>query len=101
MNKRTLEPVTPETVCWPAVRAFTRLFTPIAQAQSMAEACDAHYDGGEWSGPAHDRIYNDLWNNCCYRTARRFRIPPTRLAHMILTAGYHEEQCAYNARRAV
>jgi hypothetical protein len=69
-----------------AVRAFNRVFTPIMRDMSMAEACDAHFDGGEWSGPAWAEMYDDERNRVLTLVAWRFGLTAPDLNNAIYEA---------------
>lgn len=55
-----------------AVRAFERIWEPIASALDEAERADAGFDGGEWSGPAHANIYDREYRRILALVAGRF-----------------------------
>jgi hypothetical protein len=54
-----------------AVRALARVLEPYDQA----EAYDRHWDGGEWSGPAHARLRLEAIG----RVAQRFGMTADQL----------------------
>lgn len=72
-----------EEVRWPAVRAFRRVWGPKSEALGEAEAADAGFDAGEFSGPAHANIQLDEYNAALERVARRFGIEATALDSMV------------------
>lgn len=63
----------------PAVRAFNRIIAPKFNSLEEAEQYDAHWDGGEWSGPAWANIYEDVWKDTLKLVAERFDITVAEL----------------------
>lgn len=55
-----------------AVRAFHRLMRLITAQHEEASRLDAGFDGGEFSGPAHARMYEDDEDRIAALVAKRF-----------------------------
>lgn len=80
-------------VNWPAVRAFRKLMQPVAASHDEAAFYDAKFDGGEFSGPAHDRMYQAAHNRVMAKVAERFGIEPAAFESMCFIDLHHEECC--------
>lgn len=57
-----------------AVRAFHRLMRPITESHQKAIELDAGFDGGEFSGPAHEHMLLDDEDRIASYVAKRFGI---------------------------
>jgi hypothetical protein len=75
---------------WAAVRALRRVMQPINAAQTEAAALDAGFDAGEWSGPAHARLLDELEREATARVAARFGLTPQKLCNMETAAEWNE-----------
>lgn len=64
----------------PAVRAAKRLIGEYMKVAVQGEDCDSHFDGGEWSGPAHARLQQEEEERILEQVAKRFSIQPSELA---------------------
>jgi hypothetical protein len=71
-----------------AVRAYNKVWGPLARSMSEAEECDAHFDGGEWSGPAWGRIWEEQEDRVRKLVAERFGITPQQLEQSVREADY-------------
>lgn len=63
-----------------AVRAFNKIFNPIAANICMGAELDRGFDGGEFSGAAHDGYFEFEWNRVLGYVAERFQVEPNELA---------------------
>jgi hypothetical protein len=82
-----------DDINWPAVRAFRRIMVPISDSHDEAARWDAGFDGGEFSGPAHDRMLEEEYQRVLEIVAGRFGIEPADLENMTLLADYHQWNC--------
>lgn len=73
-----------------AVRAFRRVWEPIGESMAEAEAADAGFDGGEWSGPAHSCMQQEEYHKLLARVGARFGYSESFLGNLVLDAEYHE-----------
>jgi len=73
-----------------AVRAYHRIMRPWWANQEEAEAADAGFDGGEWSGPAHARITEHVEEETMRHVAGRFNVP-LRAMELEIMRQYHED----------
>jgi len=71
-----------------AVRAFSRVMTPIQDGLSEAHACDRHFDGGEFSDAAHGRIAEDEAMRVAEVVGARFGLTGGELYAMCMDAWY-------------
>lgn len=76
-----------------AVRAFNRVWLPIAAQLEEAEARDAHFDGGEWSRSAHANLWLEKYDATVERVAHRFDIEPNTLVNDMQEYFYHQVDC--------
>jgi len=75
---------------YPAVRAFTRAWAPIAESHAEGAQADAGFDAGEFSGPAHATLEHDAYWAALERVAERFRLTVVMLDRMCYAAGMIE-----------
>jgi hypothetical protein len=73
---------------WLMVRAFNRVWNPIAEQLSILEECDAQFDGGEWSGPSNANHEQWVYGECIASVAMRFQIDPASLNEMLELAAH-------------
>lgn len=76
----------------PAVRAYTRLMTDWQHEAYQYEACDRHFDGGEWSGPAWGRLEEEVQKKYLALVANRFGHEEA-MVEAALTYAEHEFMC--------
>ena len=55
-----------------AIRAYERLLEQRTRGWDEMEAADRHWDGGEFSGPAWARNYEQMQLDTAYDVAKRF-----------------------------
>lgn len=79
-----------QDVNWPAVRALARVWRPIGEQLAMAEAADAGFDGGEFSGPMHARYEEKVYHETAADVAARFNLQGPTLEEMVQFAEYYE-----------
>lgn len=72
------------TVAIRAARAFDRVLFNSTKRWDEAEACDAHWDGGEWSGPGWAQMWAEELERVTKLVAERFYIQPDELEDAIL-----------------
>jgi hypothetical protein len=61
---------------------------------SMCHEADRSYDGGEWSDPAYDKIYENLETGIIRMVAERFDIPDEQLSTLwMYTYPYDQDSC--------
>lgn len=58
-----------------ACRALARLLAIHTEGWHEIEACDRHFDGGEWSGSAWADNWQSADEHCCQIIADRFGFP--------------------------
>lgn len=75
-----------------AVRAYVRLQTTIMAELDYAARADAGFDGGEWSGPAHDFIAERTLQALMERVAVRFGVTAEQLERALIDATYRETE---------
>lgn len=63
-----------------ACRALSRLLAIKYRPLEQAEAADAGFDGGEWSGPAYSRVYQEIELQTIDEVAQRFSMDMEDLA---------------------
>lgn len=66
-----------------AVRSFFRLYAIRTKGWDEMEGCDRHYDGGEWSGPAWAKNWEDEYVRTAEHIAERFKIDLAELYNWI------------------
>ena len=64
-----------------AVRAFNKLLSITTEGWDEMEGCDRHYDGGEWSGPAWAKNWENEYDRVGKLVSGRFGIPEETLAN--------------------
>ena len=74
-----------------AVDCFNRSWAPVAEKLAEAQECDAHFDGGEWSGPAHDSIWQKQHDQMLDTVAEAFGMTPDDLSAAIWSQSMAEE----------
>lgn len=82
---------------YPAIRAYHKIAAPIFQHMDIAAACDAHYDAGEWSGPAYAELQEIEDSRIICLVATRFNMDRLVLATDINSAMHNENECWYEA----
>jgi hypothetical protein len=75
---------------YPALRAFTHIYAPIAERQWIGAQADAGFDGGEWSGPAHSRILERIEQRIARDVAARFDMTGQELLRQWNIYTYYE-----------
>ncbi len=75
-----------------ACRAFNRLLSDRTEGWAEAEACDRHYDGGEWSGPAWGDNWQEAHERCHQIIAERFEFPSAEYVMHLMHRYEDEEQ---------
>jgi hypothetical protein len=73
-----------------AVRSFFRLYAIRTKGWDEMEGCDSHYDGGEWSGPAWAKNWEDEYVRTAEHIAERFNFDLTELYNWIEKWQYSE-----------
>lgn len=71
-------------------KAFERIWEPIALDLDTGRLADAGFDGGEFSGPAHDTYYDRAYQALLERVAPRFKMTPRELDWMLQEYWNHE-----------
>lgn len=76
----------------PAVRALHRAIQRSTELQRQYEGMemDAEYDGGEWSGPIHDRAITAIEDRIVRTIAVRFGMTPADLDTHRVEANYEQ-----------
>ena len=64
-----------------AARTAGRLYAQATERWDECEACDAHYDGGEWSRPGWDKARDSEYQRILKLTSRRFGFPADLIAN--------------------
>lgn len=78
---------------FPAVRAFVRAMLPSAAAHAEAAYADAQFDGGEWSAPLHDLLWEGERERIAGAVAPRFGLLPLELLYDVAVASDYEDRC--------
>lgn len=73
-----------------AVRSFHRLYAIRTEGWDEAEGCDRHFDGGEWSGPAWAKNWEDEYKRTAQHIAERFGFDVVDLCDWIENTQYYE-----------
>lgn len=84
-------------VNWTAVRAYHKLIKPIAEQSAFAAQADAGFDGGEFSGPWHDKRFETECQALQDRVADRFGIDRLEFADMMWLDAHHQDACFFDA----
>lgn len=71
----------------PAIRAFRRVWYPLAEDHMLAAHYDKGFDGGEFSGPAHATAEDKDRQRVLAMVAGRFGLTPDQLYEMIEDQG--------------
>lgn len=76
-----------------AIRALRRALnsSPRIISANEAEECDAHFDAGEWSGPAWSHIHEELHDEIVREVAAKFQMPAMVLDHQLNEIMWNEE----------
>jgi len=69
-----------------AIRAFRRVWAPIAVQLDIASAADAQFDGGEWSDAASARTEERVHAEALARVAARFGLTAAELEYGVEVA---------------
>jgi hypothetical protein len=86
------------TTLMQAIRALRRIYEgPTAQAMAEGAACDAHFDGGEWSGPAHAEMQDDWMREQERMVAAAYGLDTAVLGRAFDTACYMQEGYRWDA----
>jgi hypothetical protein len=81
-----------------AIRALRRIYSgPTAQAMAEAADCDAHFDGGEWSGPAHAEMMDDWLQEKLRHVAAAYGLDTATLGRALDRACYEQEGREWDA----
>lgn len=67
----------------PAVRAFNRVFDPIAAAINFGYEMASQYDGGEFIGEAYEREFEDQFKRVGEMVATRFNTTYDELTNAV------------------
>ena len=78
-----------------ACRAFHKLLAVRTEGWAEAEAADAKFDGGEWSGPAWGDHWQQAEEYCEEVIARRFGFPSAEYVMQMVNVYENEEQGRY------
>jgi len=62
-----------------ATRACVRVFDNLTDGWERDEACDRHYDAGEWSGPAWAQNWEQAAAQACQLVSERFEMDAEHL----------------------
>lgn len=81
-----------------AIRAAHRVLRPILESCEQGRAADAGFDGGEFSGPAHDRLEMDERTEALQRVGARFGLTADDLEHAMWVADNVEWDLFMEAR---
>lgn len=73
-----------------AVRSFHRLYAIRTEGWHEGEMCDRHFDGGEWSGPAWAKNYEEEHMRTVKHIAERFGVDEEKLHEWIENMQYYE-----------
>lgn len=84
---------------YPAIRAFKRVWAPIAEGFAIAADADRAIDGGEWSGPASANAQLRAYYDYLAPVARRFGMTIQQLESQIQQADYRELECMMKRQR--
>lgn len=76
-----------------AIRACVRLLDLNSEGWEEAEAADAQWDGGEWSGPAHANMHQEEEERVVKLVACRFDISAFQLGEALMGWQYTENDC--------
>lgn len=77
-----------------AVHAFDTLWNRLLREHAECAYHDAGFDGGEFSGPFHDRAVEEASTDLLQAVAHRFAMEPDRLYNE------HRQWCEETAHRA-
>jgi len=80
-----------------AGKAFNRLQGDFYAQAAEFEACDHHYDAGEWSGPAWGKVYEEVEERHADLVARAFDITPNEVWEAAQELEYGEDKCRFDA----
>ncbi len=80
-----------------AGKAFNRLMSDWQKLADEQESVDAHFDGGEWSGPAWGRMYDAREKSALNLVARRFNITTDDVWHAAQDLVHGGEQRKFEA----
>lgn len=83
-----------------AVRAFRRVYDPIAKLRCEATEADAGFDGGEFSRGWHAAASVNEYNRTLARVAHRFGMRARQLHNAVCVVGMEEHEHRMNAGRA-
>jgi len=61
-----------KNINYPAMRALHRAFQPVSDSLDEGYACDSHFDGGEWSGPAYAVYFEEAFQDTAESIGARF-----------------------------
>lgn len=84
-------------VNWQAVRAFNRVMAPIQQGMDLQHHYDRHFDGGEWSDPAHAELQEKMALSVADKVGARFDIMGMELLMMIDVANHVNNDALFRA----
>jgi len=88
MNGSTRNPVIEEVRgLLPAVRAFDKVWAPVAASYDAGREADYAIDCGEWGAAASDASEGAEYDECVARVAQRFGVPQRELQMAI---GYRD-----------
>lgn len=79
-----------------AVRAFARVWNPLADRISEGQAASHGYDAGEFTGDFYANLLETTWNHALQRVAARFGMEPAQLEWNIHASGYRELEMHMN-----
>jgi len=79
------------------VKAFNRVLAQRTEGWEEAEACDAQFDAGEWSGPAWGDVWQQVDQEVTEYVAARFNVPPGRVEFAVLEAEHVQQACFFEA----
>lgn len=81
-----------------AVRAYNRIYAPIAERQWFGSQCDYAIDYGEWSTRAHAHISETIEERIADYVGNRFGLTGEELRNMVWEADNIHNDC-YFARK--
>ena len=76
-----------------AIRSIQKLLSITTEGWSEMEAADAHFDGGEWSGPAWGDNWQEEEERVIKVVAHHFGLSPSALGESFHNWQYNESDC--------
>lgn len=91
----------PKKLNYPAIRAFIRVWNPIADELEEGARIDAGFDGGEFSGPANARYASYEHEKVCRQIAERFGMTGDELSLQVWVYDNEQQDRFYDSLRRV